>query len=102
MYGAALAAEFEVPNERDWAAYRESMWRPQWDFTTRLLDSSAFASALPSLRPPRLGEVGLEPLSPYLLAGDFTRVLHSGGAYLRTESFDEAEELGRQLAREVL
>jgi hypothetical protein len=102
VYGDAVAAEFSVEDRDHWDAYRQSMWRPQWDFTARLLDSHAFAHALPMLAVPRLVEPAFERLSPFHLAGSFAEALYRGGAYLRTKSVGDAEELGHSLVQTML
>ena len=101
VYGDAVAAEFSVDEPDHWTAYRQSMWRPQWDFTTKLLDSPAFAGALSMLAPPRRVDPPFERLSAFDLAGSFARVLHTGGAY-RNTTVGTAEALGRSLVQTLI
>lgn len=43
----------------------------------------------------RIGDPGFERLSSFHLAGELARILHQGGAYLKTDSVAAAEQLGR-------
>jgi hypothetical protein len=102
VFGDAVGAEFSVEDRAHWHAYRQSMWRPQWDFTTRLLESPAFADALPMLAVPQLVEPAFDRLSPFHLAGSIAEALYRGGAYLKTKSVGDAEEFGRSLVQTML
>lgn len=102
VYDEAVVAEFSVDDPAHWAAYRQSMWRRQWDFTALLLDSAAFTRAAPALAAPRTGDPDFERLFAFDLAGSFARALHSGGAYRQTKTVARAEELGRSLVQALI
>lgn len=102
IYSKVAVAQFSVPERAQWDAYRESMWRTQWDFTLKLVASPAFRRQLPELAKSELAESPFVQRSVFHLAGDLTQTLCRGGASAAITDTFAAEDLATSLVRRVL